>query len=131
MAPWVEGPMRTSSLTMLDHSLSAWSAKETRQAQERVPRIANWDWFDYQVSDGGGHKFLCRTSDLVCRGSFLLERGLSRCIGRPDELPLADSPHALPADGSCPWDCLGLPFGTVLDFALKKPLYLRLKYKVG
>ena len=41
MAPGVEGPMRASSLTMLDHSLSAWSTKETRQAQARVSRIAN------------------------------------------------------------------------------------------
>ena len=56
MAPGLEEPMRASSLSMLDHSLSAWSTKETRQAQTRLAH-SHWDRFDYQVSDGGGHQF--------------------------------------------------------------------------
>ena len=90
--------MYTSSLSMLGHSLATWEAGEFRQALALGSQVAIGTGSRLRLVPGVDTNFA-----LDCR------------LG--GDLPLADSPCALPAGRICPQDCLGLPFGTVLDFA--------------
>lgn len=90
--------MYTSSLSMLGHSLATWEAGEFRQALA----------FGSQVAIGTGSRLR-----LIPGVDTNFTLGLPARRGPTARRFAADAPGRQ----NLPQDCLGLPFGTVLDFA--------------